>query len=77
MVPVKLLGQHVKAAVHLVAKEHWFGEHLVIHKGWYSHPQGSPTGFKVLVVNEGEQPLLLDAGLPVVGELVKQDTLTV
>ncbi len=29
------------------------------------------------MVNEGDKPLLLNAGLPVVGELVKQDIVTV
>ncbi len=77
MIPVKLLGQHVKAAVHLAASEQGFGEYLVIPKGLYDHCPGSTSAFQVLVMNEGEQPLLQDAGLPVVGEMVKPDLLTV
>ena len=73
LVPVKLLGHHARAAIHLVAPEQRFWEHLVIPEGLYSHCQGLTTVFKVFVVNKGHQPLLLDAGLPVVGELVKPE----
>ena len=71
-VPVRLLGQHAKAAIHLAAPEQRIGEDLVIPEGLYSRP-GTTHVLRVLVVNKGEQPLLLDAGLPVTGKLVKPD----
>ena len=49
MVPVKLLGQHVKAAIHLAAPEQQFGEYLIIPEGLYDHWPGSTSVFRVLV----------------------------
>ena len=77
MVPVKLLSQHIKAAIHLAAPEQRFGEYLIIPEGLYDHWPGLASVFRVLVVNERENSLLLDAGLPVAGELVKPDVLEV
>ena len=71
------MGQRTKAAIQLAAPEQRFGEHLIIPEGLYAHKPGSASVFRVLVVNEGETPLLLDAGLPVAGELVRTDILEV
>ena len=60
-VPVELVGQRTKADIQLAAPEQWFGEHLIIPEGMYMHWPGSASVLRVLVVNKGEQPLLLDA----------------
>ena len=77
LVTVQLLGWHVKAAIHLAALEQRFGEDLIIPEGLYDHRPGSANIFRVLVIIKGEQPLLLDAGLPMAGELVKPDRMEV
>ena len=76
-VPVELVGHRTKDAIQLSAPEQRFGEYLVIPEGLYAHRPGSASVFRVLVVNEGEMPLLLNAGLPLAGELVKPDILEV
>ncbi len=57
----------------MLAPEQRFGQHLVIPEGLYDQRQGTTNTYQVLVVNEGEQPLLLDIGRTMTGELVKPD----
>jgi hypothetical protein len=57
----------------MLAPEQRFGEHLVIPEGLYDQRLGNTDTNQVLVVNEGEQPLLLDVGRTMTGELVKPD----
>ncbi len=73
MVPVQL-GQPKAGAVHVFTLEQRFGEHLVIPEGLYNQRQGTTDTYQVLVVKEGEQPLLLDIGCTMIGELVNNST---
>ncbi len=57
----------------MLAPEQRFGEHLIVPEGLYDQRQGTVDTYQVLVVNEGEEPLLLDLGRDMVGELVRPD----
>ncbi len=67
MVPVRLQGQPNPKAIHLVTLGQRFGEYLVVPEGLYDQCNRTTDTYQVLVVNEGEQPLLLDAGRTMVG----------
>ncbi len=49
----------------------------MIPEGLYDQRPGTIDTYQILVVNEGEHPLLQDAGRTMTGELVKPDLLTV
>jgi transposase InsO family protein/dUTPase len=76
MVPVRVEGTPVTNASHILTPEQRFGEHLIIPEGLYDQRPGTTDTYQVLVVNEGEEPLLLDLGRAMVGELVKADLQT-
>ncbi len=69
MVPVRFQGLPAAGAPHMLTPEQRFGEHLDIPEGLYDQRLGNT--YQVLVVNKGEQPLLLDVGRTMTGELVK------
>ncbi len=71
MVPVRFQGLPAAGAPHMLTPEQRFGEHLDIPEGLYDQRLGNT--YQVLVVNKGEQPLLLDVGRTMTGELVKPD----
>ncbi len=62
MVPVQIQGAPNANAKHVLAPEQRFGENLVVPEGLYDQCLGTTDTYQVLVVNEGEQPLLLDLG---------------
>jgi hypothetical protein len=76
MVPVRIQGAPTADAKHMLAPEQRFGEHLIVPEGLYDQRRGTADTYQVLVVNEGEETLLLYLGCTMVGELVKPDLQT-